>query len=194
MKGVGSDDAAAVCKVDPGRTPLDVYREKWGEAAKPTVPEWRHALLEVVARAYEETTGHEVVHPARRVEYHQDFDWLYATVDRLAVVEGQGRILEVYAGSGLEWGRSGTDQVPIRVRVKVQHQMMVTGMQHAEVAALFGGDVLGLYEVEADKDTQWSIKRLCADFWELVEAKKPPEESWGLKEYQRLMLLAAGQL
>jgi putative phage-type endonuclease len=180
-KGLGSSDAAAVCNLSAWRTPLHVYLDKLGQLADcDSGPKrWGRRLEDVVALAYQEETGRPVYRPARPMEWHPHIPWMFASLDRLTEVNGQGRLLEIKTSRfGDEWGAPGTDDIPAQYLVQVQHQLAVTGVRLADVAVLIGGQELQVYEVERDERLISNLTTVLADFWAKVERREPPEPTW----------------
>lgn len=180
--GIGASDAPAVCGVSPWKTPLHVYLEKTGELedSDSKAKEWGRKLEDIVAQAYSEETGRPVYKPARPIEYHPQLPWLRCSLDRLTEADGKGRVLEcktVRADSD-EWGAPGTDEIPLYYLLQCQHQLCVTGMERCDLAALFGGQELRVYEVERDEEVLSSLRRICAEFWNRVEKRSPPPPQW----------------
>ncbi len=61
--GIGGSDAAAVCGLNPYKSPVDVYLEKVGAAAPVDETErmfWGNKLEDVVADVYSDRTGRKV--------------------------------------------------------------------------------------------------------------------------------------
>ena len=59
--------------------------------------------------------------------------------------------------------------------MQVQHQMLVSGINKAYIAALVGGNNVCLLEREADPEIHKSILNKAAKFWHSIETNTPPE-------------------
>lgn len=181
--GLGSSDAAAVCGLDPWRTPLEVYLTK-------TMPEfadhdsqakaWGRRLEDTIAQAYSEETGRPIYRPACMIEQHKTLPWMLCSLDRLTEVDGRGRIVECknVRQDSDQWGAPGTDDIPDHYLIQCQHQLCVTGMQTCDLAVLFGGQDLRVYEVPANEEVQVKLTRILSDFWAKVQRREAPEPSW----------------
>jgi len=180
--GLGSSDAAAVCRVSPWRTPLHVYLEKTGELPDQDTEQkkWGRRLEDLVAEAYSEETGNPVYKPARPIEKHRTLPWMLASLDRLTEVGGRGRILEIKTASYEtdEWGAPGTDEVPPHYLVQCQHQMAVTGIKTCDLAVLFSGNKLRTYTIEKNDRFIAGLEKVLSDFWALVQKREPPAIDW----------------
>ena len=79
-----------------------------------------------------------------------------------------------------EWGEPGTDDVPSRVILQVQHQMLCTGWEKAHIVVLIGKFPLTeeMYSVERNESIISSIIERGEQFWQDHVLKKiPPEET-----------------
>lgn len=180
--GIGSSDAAAVCGLDPWRTPLHVYLEKMGELpdSDNQAKRWGRRLEAVIAEAYVEESGNPVRPPPERIMRHPEYPWLLASLDRVTEVDGRPAVLEIknVGRAGPEWGQPGTDAIPLGYVIQAQHQLLVSGLDHAVVAALFGGNRLGIYHVLRQETLYTTLVRVLTDFWQKVEKGNAPEPSW----------------
>lgn len=177
-RGIGGSDAAAVCGVSPWRTPLDVYREKIGEA--PDVEQndamyWGSVLEDVVAREYALRTDSKV--RRRNIQLmHPRYPFMQGNVDR--TVDHHKIVLECKTAGRLneEWGEDGTDQIPPVYLAQVTHYMVVLGYRVAHVAVLFLGDrVFRIYTVNLDDDIADMMIDTEAQFWKDVQERHPPD-------------------
>jgi len=79
-----------------------------------------------------------------------------------------------------EWGEPGTDDVPLRVNLQVQHQMLCTGFSKAHIVVLLGkwGLTEEMYLVERNEDIIQAIITRGTQFWnDYVLTKTPPPET-----------------
>lgn len=79
-----------------------------------------------------------------------------------------------------EWGMPGSDDIPLRVILQVQHQMLCTGFQKAHVIVLMGKFSLveEMYVVERNETIIKSIIERGEQFWnDHILLKIPPEDS-----------------
>ncbi|QEM67530.1 YqaJ viral recombinase family protein [Geobacter sp. FeAm09] len=173
--GIGGSDAAAVLGVSRYATAYQVYLDKRGEL--PEQPEspamfWGRALEPAIRRCYADATGRTVRVPGRIVR-HPHRPYLLATLDGIT---DDGRVLEIKTARSAEgWGEPGSDEIPEAYLCQVQHYLMVTGLETADVAVLIGGQDFRLYEVGADRELQDLMAGQEAEFWGRVERGEPPE-------------------
>lgn len=196
--GIGSSDAAACIGYKPkeGRvygTPLSVYLDKLGllppRDSQPM--KWGRLLEGVVAAAYQEETGRDVLTPAQPLFRHPALAWMLASPDRLSVGDDT-RILECKTANAWEagaWGVPHTDEVPEAYLIQVQHQLAVLDLVRADIAVLIGGQDFRVYTVERDDAFTAHLAALEHDFWRLVEARTPPEPDWQHPDTPKLLEL-----
>jgi putative phage-type endonuclease len=181
LGSIGSSDAPVICNVDPWRTPLELYYIKTGKLEEPELTsnavQWGIRLEDIVARAFAEKHGLKV-RKDNKIRVHRHHYWQTCNLDRVISRvknrKGPG-ILEVKCTRMSEgWGASGTDEVPDRVMIQVQHQLAVTGFKWAYVAALIGGSDERWYEIPPDKGLIDTITNLEKTFWDHVINESPP--------------------
>jgi predicted phage-related endonuclease len=63
---------------------------------------------------------------------------------------------------------------PPHIEIQIQHQMLVSGIYKAVIAALINGNKLILLERSADAEIQAAILEKAAAFWASVDANKEP--------------------
>ena len=97
----------------------------------------------------------------------------------LATLDGftdDGRVVEIKtARSSQGWGEPGTNEIPDYYALQVQHQMIVTGFEVADVPVSIAGGSPVLYEVPADPVVQQMIIEACIAFWQRVTEGNPPD-------------------
>lgn len=181
-QGIGSSDAPAIAGFDRYRSPFAVYVDKieildlvdTDNAAM----EWGRRLEQVVAEKFaDEHPELELTKPT--VMYrHRDYAWMLASPDRIVtpVASGYGEVglLEVKTTS--HW-RAGdwSDGPPNHVLIQVQHQLAVTGLGRAWVAALVDGRTYREYEVARDDAAIDALIAVEHSFWfDHVAARVPP--------------------
>ncbi|NQU12080.1 YqaJ viral recombinase family protein, partial [bacterium] len=164
-KGIGGSDAAAVAGVSPWSTALDVYLDKLGEAGEveETVHMRRGTLMEpVVRQLYADETGRSV-ETSREIVQNPRYPYALANLDGIASGD---RILECKSSlSRVGWGDPGTGVVPVYCLCQVQHYMMVTELEVADVAVIFGDFEFCIYPVEADLEFQELLAACEHQFW-----------------------------
>ncbi len=175
--GIGSSDAAAVCGLDPYKTPLEVYvaktdgHEPTGELAEDPAMRWGLLLEPSIARGYELETGRTLDKPPPAT--HRQYPWMLATPDYAC----PGRLVELKTASSHSLGWT-EEAPPERVVVQCQHQMAVTGIELCDVAVLIDGRHFQIYELRRDEAVIEDLIRIELAFWARVERREPPEPDW----------------
>ena len=184
--GIGSSDAPAVCGLDPYRKPIQVYMDKLGlEPDRPSneAAEWGRLLEDLIAAEFARRTGKKV-RRLNAIFQSREHPFMIAEPDR----ELPGRALLEIKTTGLPHKREwDNDQVPERVMVQVQHQLVVMGAERAFVACLVGGQELLIREVWPDRQLQQALVDIERRFWfehVAVRVPPPPDDS---EAYSRAM-------
>ncbi len=179
QSGIGGSDAAAVVGLSKYRTPLDVYREKIGEAEpfEQTDAMYFGTLLEdVIAGEYARRTEQQV----RRVNKtfrHKDLPYMMAHVDRMIVGKKKGLECKT-AGKWFkreDWGDEGSDLVPPDYLLQCQHYMEVIDLHEMDLAALLAGNDWRIYTLKRDAEIGAMLRDVYKQFWKLVQDRTPPE-------------------
>ena len=179
--GIGGSDAAAAVGLSPYQSQLELWLTKTGRDENLPKPDpddttepvfWGHLLEPIVAAAYTKQTGNRV----RRVNavlQHPTIPFMLANVDREVVGNRDVQLLECKTAG--EFGaRLWRDGVHEYVTLQVQHQLMVTGKQAADVAVLLCGQKLDVHRIERDDALIARLVELEAAFWRYVETDTPP--------------------
>ena len=174
-KGLGGSDAAAACGISPWKSPYQLWHEKIhgsdfdGNAAT----RWGDFCEPFIRQQYEEVTGLEVYQPATL--RHPEHEWMLANVDGVT----DDRIFEAKTANSRQtyrWGEPGSAEIPEEYALQVQHYMVVTGLQVADVAVLIGDSrEIQIYTVPFDAELAESMIALEAALWQCVVDCTPPE-------------------
>ena len=174
-KGIGGSDVAAIMGLSPWKTPYNVYQEKrkevegwqgndvtdWGKRMEPAIRQW-----------YSDHTGRSVRLP-EKILYHSKHPFMLASLDGFT---DDNRIVEIKTDKfGRGWGEPGTNEIPDYYTLQVQHYMIVTGFEVADVPVSIGGRSPVIYEVPADNELHEMIIEAAAAFWVRVVEGNPPE-------------------
>lgn len=175
MRGIGGSDAAAILGLSRYKTPLQVYREKRGEAG-PTPDNWRMQVGRIMEPAirqfYADTTGTTVRIPDGIITC-QDHPCMLANLDGYT---DEPRVVEIKtAASGREWGEPGSPDIPQEYLCQVHHYMIVTGFPVADVVVSINNRDPVIYTVEADRDLHEMMVEEEEQFWTCVQNGIPPE-------------------
>jgi len=182
QKGIGASDAAAIAGLDPWKGPLSIWLSKTGRLREDDEVEhrlWGNLLEPAIAEEFEKRMD-LVVSGRGSWREHRELSWMRATLDgfvheRSAGEDDEGLgVLEIKTVAGFK-GREWADQVPEQYQLQVAHQLAVSGLQHAWLAVLFGGQRLEIYELERDDELIASLIGLEEAFWtKHVLADVPP--------------------
>lgn len=165
-KGIGASEIAAVCGIDPFRTPFDVWALKTGAVEKPPEEVYQrrgHLLEPVIVQLFEDRHPDRVAfQPPQPTLVHPVYPWVIATPDRFVAPKGTPEhatpeveaLLECKSKRSFvahEWGEDGDPAgVPVYVVAQVQWQMAVTGLALVSVGLLLDGEEYREYTVHRD--------------------------------------------
>lgn len=190
---IGSSDAPAVLGLNPWKTALHVFLDKTTDIQQPDNERmrWGRLLEDVVATRYAEETGAEVIAPEKMIEFHPKHRFLSASIDRYVRLDGKLKILECKTTRqiGDAWGPPHTDQVPPYYLAQVMHQLLVTGMDEADLAVLIGGQDFQIYTIQKNPEMIERMLAIYCDFWEKVDTKDPPSPDWDHPETPEIIKL-----
>lgn len=176
--GVGASECAIVMGIDENMSPYELWQIKTGRLEPKDISDlppvyWGTKLEDVIADEYALTTGHKV-HRVTSTLFHKEHKHILCHIDRK--VEGCAKVLEckyaMYARD--QWGPAGTDEVPMRYILQVQHQLLVTGYQEADLAVLISGYDFRVYHFKRDEALIAKITEELNEFWACVESDTPP--------------------
>lgn len=180
--GIGSSDAAAAVGLNAYKSQLELWLEKTGQDAELPKPDpndetspmyWGTLLEPIVAAHYTKRTGNKV----RRINavlQHPKHAWMLANIDREVIGASDVQILECKT-AGMNGAKAWREGVPEYVQLQVQHQLAVTGKQAADIAVLICGNELKVHRLDRDEAVIARLIELEGQFWNLVEARQPPE-------------------
>jgi predicted phage-related endonuclease len=128
---------------------------------------WGNLLEPAIMDEFEVRSGLYARHRGLMVEHKRE-RWMRATIDALVTETAEGLVpqgvLEVKTVAGFK-SSAWAEGLPDHFALQVQHQLAVTGLEHAWVAVLFGGQRLEVLEVEREEETIESLVRLEGEFW-----------------------------
>ena len=185
--GIGGSDAAAVCGLNPYKSPVDVYLEKVGAAAPVDETErmfWGNKLEDVVADVYSDRTGRKVRRRNRTCR-HRQHPFMLGHIDRDVV--GERRLLECKTADKWtigQWGEPGTDEVPDYYLVQVAHYLAVLDYDVADLLLFNGTEASGIYTIPRDRELEANLVEREHDFWMrhvLPEVPPPPTRAADLR-------------
>jgi putative phage-type endonuclease len=93
-------------------------------------------------------------------------------------------ILEIKNVDGLAFrdgwvtDEDGNVEAPPHIELQVQHQLLVSGLKFAYIAALVGGNTVALIKRERDEGIINKILEKVADFWNSIDTNEPPSPNF----------------
>ena len=183
--GIGGSDAAAVCGLNPRRTPYQVWAEKVNpsepeERDEPEYMRWGKLLEEPVRNEFSLRTGIEV-HPFPRMVRDTDIPFMLGNVD--GVTGPASKLTGIYEGKTTRFAEEwkiqddGSVAVPFPALIQGMHYLAVFGLERVHFACLIGGQELRIAEVERNDDLITDLIEIEEAFWRRVIDREPPEVS-----------------
>jgi putative phage-type endonuclease len=178
LSGLGGSDAAAAAGLSPWKTPLELWLEKTRRLESVVLENeairWGNLLEPVIRQEYERRFSRALAVPAEPVRSPRA-EFLMCLPDGLA----DDRLVEIKTtGSSHGWGKQGTDQVPMHYLIQVQHNLLVTERELADLVVLIGGQDFRVYPIPADHELQAMLLEVETAFWAKVQADIQPEPTW----------------
>lgn len=107
------------------------------------------------------------------------FDWRILANGPLSGDSADDVLLEVKNVDGLAFARGWVMdgdmlEAPAHIELQVQHQLLVSGLRRAVIAAFVGGNRVVLLEREADDQVHAAIIAQVAEFWASVREGREP--------------------
>lgn len=209
--GIGGSDVAAVLGISPWRSPLDVWYDKTECDSKAIISTaapvgedralyWGAVHEDAIAKAYSAVTGRKVTRYNRLLQ-NPAAPWEIGDVDRLIVPDGHRafnqRTGEVLTDRALEcktarykseeWGKEGTDEIPVWYYMQVQWYMRLMPMVNVfDVSVLFGGSDFQIFTVERNDDVIVKLGAAVAEFWRGNVEKRVPPAPRSIEDVQKL--------
>ena len=166
-----ASETPIVLGLSPWSTPYRLWQYKLGLVVPEVTAAMLHGTqLEPEARAaYEQRTG-LIMRPLVLVdgEYSASLDGLTLAGDRIVEIK-----CPVKGRESTLWKSIEARQLPEHYRWQVQHQLMVTNADVADVFVFDGNEGI-VFPVAPDPSTWPQIHEAWDRFWEFVNAKSPP--------------------
>ncbi len=170
--------------------PIDAFRRLYEGYEQPqNKPMRRGRLLEPVAREmYVEDTGANLK-PRPDVLYSDRYEFMSASLDDLAIRDGQELVVE-YKTANMnmlsKFGPEDSGVFPKQYRTQCAWYMAATGLNHADLAVLLAGDEFRVYRITRDLELESMLLEAAERFWKdhlLTGIPPPPDASEGYAEY-----------
>ena len=143
---LGASDAGPAFGWSPFMSKAKLYYTKIGELEfEPTDSmELGHFAEPFIAKKFEEATGKIVVDPGDyRIWNHPEYEWLFATPDRLGIDDQGPFLLELKATNAFMAREFEDGEAPNMYRIQLQIQMACTGIHRGYIYAM--GDNAGQF-------------------------------------------------
>ena len=174
--GIGGSDAAAVLGVNEYQSPFSIWAQKvqGTEVAENAAMRWGRLLEPVVLQAFAEDAQRELFPPPPWTIFaREDRPWQRCTPDSFFRREEELAIVQVKCTAERnadDWEGSG----PLMYQIQIQHEMLVTGVQHGTLVVLIGNRELRWIDVEPNPAFCEAMTVSESQFWELVQRETPP--------------------
>jgi putative phage-type endonuclease len=165
QRGIGGSDAAAICGLNPWKSPITVYLDKIGQSETAEDNERMRIgrdLEDYVAQRFSEATGLKV-RRRNAILQHSEYPFMLANVDRLIVGKDEGlecKVTNSYAKK--EW----EEEIPPHYEIQCHHYMMVTGYKAWWIAVLIGNEKFIYKKINRDEEVINYLISLEKSFWE----------------------------
>lgn len=182
---VSATMAATICGINPWDSPYSLWQRIVGDSPpkEETIQMWLGSQLEgVIIRAFTRQTKLKVKRPRKRFDtnfwfLNEDYGYpMSCLLDGITQDSTGPAVVEAKSSGGNwsgEWEEGGG--IPLMYWFQVQHQLAVTGWQHAYVPALVGGKLYLPDVVERDDEVISLITDKERVFWnDHVLAGVPP--------------------
>jgi putative phage-type endonuclease len=200
-KGIGSSDIPRLLGMSRYGGPWDVWAEKTGvvgmKDAETEAQRMGHVMQPVILKEYAYRYDRRVRENDACVPKVTGPSWVIATPDFFFLDEpGSGGEIKNVRNKTIEWGEALSSRIPERFYAQVQWQAYACNFEKVVLVALFGGQELVPYVIEASPEYQAEIAAFADTFWRdhVVEGNPPdPGDSetaraWVLGRYPQGVL------
>ncbi len=181
MNGFSSSDTAALLGFDPDKSALAVYAEKLGKPIKePSVElqelmDWGSDFEAPIITRYGRRAGHQVMQSGALLR-HAEHPFILQTVDGFDLDEGRQLEVKTY-GDGFRVVRDKwkDEQIPRRVIVQVQHQLLFGQVDVKLLALPLNERKLRIQVITPHVEFQAFILEQLAEHWDRLKRGHLPE-------------------
>lgn len=181
-KYINSTDVSALFNCNPYMTEFEL----WHKLKSPQVIEleqnermqWGNALESAIANEVARQNKWDI-EPFKDYMYIQDLG-LGSSFD-FKIAPPESALLEIKNVDGLAYNQKWIEhseteiEAPLHIELQVQHQMLVSGINKAYIAALVGGNTLKLIKRELNTNIANAIRSKAKQFWDSIQNNNPPE-------------------
>lgn len=172
-----ASDWAAALGYHPFKTPLQLYREKRGEA-EATVnwepAEIGHLIESAILSIGVHRTGLKI-QPNSDFVVHPEFEWAGCTPDAFSDDDGTVDAKNVGARMAHHWD----NDAPVYYDIQRRIQIACTRKKRGHLFALIGGNDFRVYTIERDEEYERYLLAKGREFMERVWNGEPPEATAG---------------
>ncbi len=162
---IGSHDTAALAGHSPYLTPMQVYMNKVGleQDLEGEHLQWGLALEGPIVDEYCARESISMV--VESFALSEDYDFLGCSPDGMNGGRKIGMDAKNVRFKTDEWGEPGTDEVPKHLLWQAHHMLTVTGFKRWDIAALFSGCKLEIFQIDRDQELCDIIVDMAGSFW-----------------------------
>lgn len=175
--GIGGSDAAAICGLNPYKSPMAVWLEKTGQAEPENVGEaayWGNILEPLIMEEFGRRTGLDVGRELSILQ-HEKHSFMIANLDGIAFCRERNEAFVFEAKTANSFSASLWENgVPEHYQLQVQHYMAVTGYSGTYVGVLIGGQNFKHFYIPRDEEIIGMLIELEKRFWNYVVTNTPP--------------------
>lgn len=165
-KGIGGSESGIVLGLNKYKTPFELWLEKTGRVTPEEIDSeaiyWGNQMEDVVAHEFMKRTGKKI-HNDNFMHFHSEYPFIFANVDRL--LYGEPAVLECKTASAHLAKLWQDDEIPDTYLTQVQHYLGVTGLDHAYIAVLIGGNKFVWKKIKRDDELIKMIIDAEVKFW-----------------------------
>ena len=180
--GVGASEIAVLFNLSPWQNIQELWEEKvHGCSYEPGVEifHWGHAMEPLIAAEFARRTGETVAEPETMISIGQK-PHHRASLDRVILENGvPDAALELKNLNESRYAEYRAAGPSIGYLLQLQYQMFVADLPYGYLAVLFGGQRFASWRVVASPSVQREIIRRVDLFWEYVQNKERPPETFG---------------
>jgi putative phage-type endonuclease len=184
--GIGSSDVPVLIGKNKWKSELELYLDKAGDLDDEDddyneFAYWGNTLEDVVAREFKARfkLHHSInIHVQRdqHIRQHPNRPYMLANLDRVVYQKKFGwMVLE--CKTAIEYKKKDWegDTIPDEYLLQVQHQLAVTGLRHAYIAVLVGGNKFYYRHIPRDEKIIEYLYTLEESFWHKVVNRIAPD-------------------
>jgi len=182
VHSIGGSEIGVIMGFNNYKTPLQLYREKTGEAvpddisSKETVY-WGTMLEDIVAQEFAKRANKKVA-VLQQIFIHPQYDFMTANIDRDVLGEDAG--LECKTASEYKKGEWQGEEIPASYILQCQWYMAITGARQWYIACLIGGNKFDWKPVPRDDELIGMMEHSAVSFWKNHVLKRiPPKATAG---------------